>query len=151
MPQQGNTSDHAAMQTYGPVRTFSFHAAKLSVVPPPLLFAYPPPPPSVSSFSHVNLVCLLLLLGLEPVGRRGGGGLGAVGGVLALDLHGHALVLLQVAGEVGLLGRVRGLGEGEGLDLALGVRFLDGWDLVGLELLEVEILDEVGCEGRELA
>lgn len=72
---------------------------------------------------------------------------GGSGGVLALDLDGHALVLLQASGEVRLLGGLGGGGDGEGLDLALGVGLLDGGGLVGLELLEVELLDEVGCIG----
>ena len=92
----------------------------------------------------------LTVLGLEPVGQLGG--LGGGGGVLALDLNGHALVLLEAAGEVGLLGGHGGLWRGENLDLALGVAGLDGGSLVGLELLQVELLDEVGWgRGGELA
>jgi hypothetical protein len=94
------------------------------------------------------VVGLLLLLGLEPVGKSSrGASLGS--GVLALDLDGHALVLLQAAGEVALLGRLGGGGGVEGLDLADGVGLLDGGDLVGLELLEVELLNEVGYERKE--
>lgn len=95
------------------------------------------------------MVNLVLLLGLEPVGDLGGarGGLG--GGVLTLDLDGHTLVLLQVAGEIGLLGGGGSLGEVEDLDLAFGVGSFDGGDLVGLELLEVKLLDKVGCGDRE--
>lgn len=95
------------------------------------------------------MVGLLLLLLDEPV-LDDGGGLGAGGtGLLALDLDGHALVLLEAAGEVGLLGGLGGLGQAEGGDVALGVGLLDGGGLVGLELLEVELLDEVGCGGGE--
>lgn len=93
----------------------------------------------------------LLLLGLEPVLEGGGGVASLGGGVLALDLDGHALILLQVAGEVGLLGGGGGLGHGKGLDLALGVGLLDGGDLVGLELLQVQLLDEVGYARAALA
>lgn len=91
------------------------------------------------------MVSLILLLSLEPVSdlRGARGGLGR--GVLALNLDGHALVLLQAASEVGLLRGGGGLGGAEGLDLALRVGLLDGGGLVGLELLEVELLDEVGC------
>ena len=85
---------------------------------------------------------LTLVLLDEPGGLLGGGG--DVDGGLALDLDGHALILLQGAGEVGLLGGGGGLGGGEGLDLTLGVGVLDGSGLVGLELLQVELLDEVG-------
>lgn len=61
---------------------------------------------------------LLFGLGLEPVGKGGGTG-GSLGrGVLALDIDGEVLVLLEVAGEVGLFGGLGRLGEGEGLDLA---------------------------------
>lgn len=89
------------------------------------------------------MVRLLILLGLEPVGNLGGASaLG--GGVLALNLDRHALVLLQVAGKVGLLGGGGGLGDVEGLDVALGIGLLDDGGLVGLELLEVKLLDEVG-------
>ena len=96
------------------------------------------------------MVRLVVLLSLEPVGSRGGtGSLGR--GVLALDLNGHALVLLQVAGKVGLLGGRRGLGDAEGLDVALGIGLLDGGDLVGLELLEVKLLDEVGCKRYDVS
>lgn len=90
----------------------------------------------------------LLLLGLEPVGESGG--LAGSGDVLALDLDGQLLVLLEAAGEVGLLGGLRGGGGAEGLDLADGVGVLDGGGLVGLELLEVELLDEVGCGRRSV-
>lgn len=86
----------------------------------------------------------LLFLGLEPVGKSGGGAGSLLGGVLSLNLDGHALVLLEVAGEVGLLGRLGGLGLGKGLDLADRVGLLDGGHLVGLELLEVQLLDKVG-------
>jgi len=88
---------------------------------------------------------LLNLLGLEPVLNNGGGtGLGG-GGIGTLDIDGHVLVLLEAAGEVGLLGGDGGLGEVEDLDVAFGVGFLDDGGLVGLELAEVELLDEVGC------
>lgn len=88
---------------------------------------------------------LILLLGLKPVSNLGGARLGRA--VLALNLNGHALVLLQVAGEVGLLWGGRCLGDVEGLDVALSIGLLDGGDLVGLEFLEIKLLDEVGCEG----
>ncbi|KAF3072119.1 hypothetical protein CFAM422_005860 [Trichoderma lentiforme] len=90
------------------------------------------------------VVGLLLLLGLEPVRQLSNtsGGLG--GSILTLDLNGHGLVGLEVVGQVSLLGRGRGLGHGEDLDLALSIGLLDGGGLVGLELLEVELLDEVG-------
>lgn len=87
---------------------------------------------------------LLLLGGLEPVGKGGGGARGQLGSILALNLDGHALVLLEVAGEVRLLGGLGGLGHGKGLNLAGGVGLLEGGDLVGLELLEVQLLDKVG-------
>lgn len=87
---------------------------------------------------------LLLLLLDEPV-LNSGGGLASLGALLALDLDGHALVLLEVGGEVALLGGLGGLGLAEGGDLACGVGVLDGGGLVGLELLEVEFLDEVRC------
>ena len=86
---------------------------------------------------------LLLLLLNEPVLDNGGGSTG-LGTLLALNLDGHVLVLLQAGGEVGLLGRLGGLGEREGGDVANGVGLLDGGGLVGLELLEVELLDKVG-------
>jgi hypothetical protein len=89
----------------------------------------------------------LLGLLLEPVRQRRRGARG-VGGLRSLNVDREALVLLEAAGEVGLLGGRGGLGGGEGPDLALGVRLLGGRGLVRLELLEVELLDEVGW-GRE--
>lgn len=94
-----------------------------------------------------NLVAvgvLLLVLLDEPVLDSGGGGTAGTGILLTLDLDGHALVLLERGGEVSLLGRLGGLGLLEGEDLALGVGVLDGWYLVGLELLQVEFLNEIG-------
>lgn len=88
---------------------------------------------------------LLLILLNEPV-LNDGGGLAGGGGLLALDLDGHVLVLLQRGSEVGLLGGLGGLGLVEGQDLALGVVGLECWCLVGLEFFQVEFLDEVGCE-----
>lgn len=90
----------------------------------------------------VGVVVVLLLVN-QPV-LNGGGGLAGVNTLLALDLDGHALVLLQGGGEVGLLGRFGGLGLAECEDVALGVRVLDGWCLVGLEFFQVEFLDKVG-------
>lgn len=89
---------------------------------------------------------IILLLLNKPV-LHNSRGLSTAGINLgALDLDSHALVLLEAGGEVGLLGRLGRLGEVEGGDLADGVRVLDGGGLVGLELLEVELLDEVGCK-----
>lgn len=87
-------------------------------------------------------MALLLLSGLLKPVLLGGRGAGVSG--LALDLRHLALVGLQLAGNVGLLGRWGSLGQGELLDVALGVGGLDGGGLVGLELLEVQVLDEVG-------
>lgn len=83
----------------------------------------------------------LLLVLLEPV-LLDGGGLTSDG--LALDLNLLALVGGELTGEVSLLGRRRGLGESELLDVLVGVTGLDGGGLVGLELLKVEVLDGVG-------
>lgn len=96
----------------------------------------------LGELSLVGGLTLLLLLDEPRSLLHGLGGRG--GGFLTLDLDGHVLVLLEGAGEVGLLGRSGGLGNGEGLDLALGVGLLDGSGLVGLQLLEVELLNEVG-------
>jgi hypothetical protein len=82
-----------------------------------------------------------LLFLLKPVLLWHGGA--ALGG-LTLHLDGLALVRLQVLGDVGLLGRRRGLGEGERLYVALGVVGLEWRRLVGLELLEVHVLHQVG-------
>lgn len=88
---------------------------------------------------------LVILLLNQPVLNDGGGGAGG-NSLLALDLDGHGLVLLQAAGEIGLLGGLGGLGDREGLDLTDGIRVLDGGGLVSLELLQVQLLDKVGCE-----
>lgn len=87
---------------------------------------------------------LLLLLLNEPV-LDDGGGLACLGTLGTFYLNCHRLVLLETGGEVSLLGRLGGLGEVEGSDLADSVGLLDRGRLVGLELLQVELLDEVGC------
>jgi hypothetical protein len=90
----------------------------------------------------MSAVALLLLNGLlEPVLLDGG----AAGLGLALDLGHLALVGLELAGNVGLLGRGGSGGDAELLHVALGVRGLDGGRFVGFQLLEVEVLDDVGC------
>lgn len=96
--------------------------------------------------AHLVAVGVLLLVLLDQPVLDGGGGLAGAGGLLALDLDGHVLVLLQRGGQVGLLGGLGGLGLVEGQDLALGVVGLECWCLVGLEFFQVEFLDEVGCE-----
>jgi hypothetical protein len=89
----------------------------------------------------VSAVALLLLNGLlEPVLLDGG----AAGLGLALNLGHLALVGLELAGNVGLLGRGGSGGDAELLHVALGVRGLDGGRFVGFQLLEVEVLDDVG-------
>jgi hypothetical protein len=85
----------------------------------------------------------LLLLLDKPI--LDDGGLTGSEALRSLNIDGQCLVLLEAGGKVGLLGGLGGLGEGEGGDLADGVGLLDGCGLVGLELLEVELLDEVGC------
>ena len=92
------------------------------------------------------MVGLLLLLLDEPVlddGRLAGGS-----SLLSLNLDSHGLVLVQARGQVSLLGRLGGLGQGKGGDLADRVGLLDRRRLVGLKLLEVELLNEVGCVRR---
>jgi hypothetical protein len=86
----------------------------------------------------------LLLVLLEPVLLDGSG---LASGGLALDLNLLALVGGELTSEVGLLGGGRGLGESELLDVLVGVTGLDGGGLVGLELLEVEVLDRIGWKG----
>lgn len=105
---------------------------------------------TINYSSQASKKGLSLLLLLKPV-PRGRLPAGAGGGRLAaLDIDGHALVLLERRREVGLLGGGGGLGGREGLDVALGVGGLQGGGLVGLELLEVELLDEVGWGLRML-
>jgi hypothetical protein len=62
-----------------------------------------------------------------------------------LNIYRLCLVCLELVCDVGLLGRCGGLGDGEFLDVALGVGGLDLRNLVVLELAEVQVLDEVGC------
>lgn len=92
----------------------------------------------------MGVVVLVLLLD-QPV-LDSGSGLTGISTLLAFDLDGHALVLLERRSQVGFLGRLGGLGLVECEDLALSVRVLDGWCLVGLEFFQVEFLDEVGCD-----
>jgi len=93
---------------------------------------------------NLVVVVILLLLLDEPV-LDDGGGLAGLSTLLTLNLDGHGFVLLQAGGEVGLFGGFGSLGKREGGDLTDGIGVLDGSGLVGLELLEVELLDEVGC------
>jgi hypothetical protein len=86
---------------------------------------------------------LVVLLVNQPVLNRGGRRAGD-DGLLALDLDGHVLVLLQAVGQVGFLGRLGRLGGGEGLYLADRIRLLDRDRLVGLQFLKIKLLDEVG-------
>lgn len=69
---------------------------------------------------------------------------GLTSGSLALNLDGLALVGLQTAGKIGLLGGLGRLGGDELLDVGLSVTGLDGLGLVGAELLEVQVLNRVG-------
>jgi hypothetical protein len=96
------------------------------------------------AFRCLVVVVILLLLLDEPV-LDDGGRLAGISAILTLNLDGHVLVFLQAGGKVGLLGRLGGFRKGEGGDLADGIGVLNGGGLVGLELLEVELLDEVGC------
>jgi len=92
---------------------------------------------------HDDLVVGSLLLRLlEPIllGRGGGASAG-----LTLNLDSRVLVCLQLLGDVGLLRGHWWRWRGELLDDALGVGGLDGCRLVGLELLEVEVLDDIRC------
>lgn len=68
------------------------------------------------------------------------------GGSLALDFDFLVLVGAQLVGEVGLFGRLRSLGDGELLDVSVGVTGLGGSGLVSLNLAEVELLDGVRCK-----
>lgn len=74
---------------------------------------------------------LLGLLGLEPVFDGGGTG-SASGGISALNLDSHALILLEAAGEISLLGGQGGLGDVEDLNVGIGIALLDDGSLVGL-------------------
>lgn len=62
----------------------------------------------------------LLFLIDQPVLDDGGRG-GGRGALVALNLDDGVLVLLQAAGQVGFLGRLGGLGGGEGMYLTLGI------------------------------
>lgn len=87
---------------------------------------------------------LLLPIILEPILLDGGS---LAGSSLALDLDGLGLVVLQLRSQVGLLGRWRGLGNRELVNVGVGVGSLDLGGLVGADFLEVEVLDEVGWLG----
>lgn len=91
----------------------------------------------------MSVVILVLLLD-QPILNSGGGAGLAISTLLALDLDGHALVLFERRGKVGLLGRLGDLGLVEGEDVALCIGLLDCWCLVGLEFFEVEFLDKIG-------
>ena len=63
---------------------------------------------------------------------------------LSLKLNGRVLVCLQLLGDIGLLWGSWCLWWVELEDGSLSVGSLDGGWLVGLELLEVKVLDEIG-------
>lgn len=75
--------------------------------------------------------------------RIGSAGLG-----LALDLDAAGLVRLQLAGDIGLLGRPGRRGRGPLLYVSLGIAGLDRGRLVGFEFFDVEILDQIRCWGE---
>lgn len=66
-------------------------------------------------------------------------------GSLSANVGLLGLVGLELVRNVGLLGGLGGGGDGELLDVALGVVGLDLGDLVVLELAEVEVLHQIGC------
>ena len=66
-------------------------------------------------------------------------------GSLAANIRLLGLVGLELVRDVGLLGGLGSSGDGELLDVALGVVGLDLGDLVVLELAEVEVLHQIGC------
>ena len=88
----------------------------------------------------------LILLLLKPALLDGGG---LAGSGLALNLNLLVLVGGQIAGKVGLLWRRRSLRKSKLLDVGLGVTSLDRGGLIGLELTEVQVLDEVGWRGND--
>jgi hypothetical protein len=85
---------------------------------------------------------LLLRILLKPVllNRRGT----ALRRRSTLNLDNLGVVRLQVVGNVALFRRRRGLGNGELVDVALGIGGLDLRGLVGLQLAEVQVLDKIG-------
>jgi hypothetical protein len=85
---------------------------------------------------------LLLWFLLKPA-LLGRGSLAAGG--LALNLNLLALVGLQFASKVGLLGGLGSSRSAELLDVSLGITGLDGRGLEGTEFTEVELLNRVGC------
>lgn len=54
------------------------------------------------------------------------------------------LVCLQLARNIGLLGRRRGFGDRELVHMAFSVGRLDFWDLVAFEFAEVYVLHKIG-------
>lgn len=91
----------------------------------------------------INLVVSSLLLRflLEPALLNRSS---LTGSGLALDFDILALVGLQFIGKVGLLGGLGRSRNRELLDVGLSVAGLDRGGLVGLELFQVELLNEVG-------
>ena len=92
-------------------------------------------------YQHNLVVGNLLLWLLKPVLLGWGSGAGLS---LTLNLDGGILVCLQLLGDISLLWRSWCLWWGELLDAALSIGSLDGGWLVGLELLKVEVLNDVG-------
>jgi hypothetical protein len=82
-----------------------------------------------------------LLILLEPVLHES---LSVGGAGLAFDIWCLSLVVGQFASDVGFLGTGRGFWHRELLYVGIGVRGLDWWHLVVLELAKVELLHKVG-------
>jgi hypothetical protein len=62
---------------------------------------------------------------------------------LSLNFHSRRLVCLQLIRDIGLFGWLRGFGSDELLHMAFGVGGFESGCLVGFQLFEVEVLDEV--------
>jgi hypothetical protein len=65
---------------------------------------------------------------------------------LPLNLHGLCLVRLQLIRDIGLFGRLGGLGWHKLLYVCIGIAGFDGRRLVGFQFFEVEVLDEIRCK-----
>lgn len=125
------------------LRSSSRQSSHHPIIPffPCILHSHALPPSTSNAISMMRRSLIILLRLLKPILLHGRS---ALLSRLALDLRHLILVGLQIVLQVRFLGRC-GRGRGlELLDVGVGVVRLDGLRLVGFQLFEVEVLDEVG-------
>ena len=127
-----------------PLYTLPFY--RYTHVSIPMIFSSISFPILPSSRIIHNLVVSLFLLGLllEPIhfllSRR-------TSLSLSLNLNSLCLVCFQLIRDIGLFGRLGGLGWSELLHVCVGIGGFNGGGFVCFQFFEVKVLDEIRCGG----